>query len=185
VEAKNTYILIKDIDLVDKSSNTNQAADVLYSLREGCVYRADVLFGDGDETTYVIYLDEDKDCENGILINKKALNDPDFNVHPVNSLEFDEISFSNLHEFGVTPDQLLKMVEWEQQAEFEEQPEEEEEEKTIKADSRDRLDHNERISMHPAYTIPLSFLKLKLYELRDANPDLFLSIAGVIKNSLK
>jgi hypothetical protein len=181
VEAKNTYILIKDIDLVDKSSNTNQAADVLYSLKKGCVYRADVLFGDGDETTYVIYLDEDEDCENGILINKKALNDPDFNVHPVNSLEFDEISFSNLHEFGVTPDQLLKMVEWEQQSEYEE----EKEEKETKAESRQQSDHSERISMHPAYTIPISFLKLKLYELRDANPDLFLSIAGVIKNSLK
>lgn len=187
MEEEDVFVLIEKIELADKKLVKNKEAHILYKLKEGSVYRARKLSDIEEEGVYVLFLDDDVDMMEGIMLDKYVLDDPETNSFPLKSISFEEVSPATAHEFKLDRAELKKMLKWIKinKERYEDGfAEDDYQEQTI-ATAKPRINKQvQRMADHPSFDIPMDWVKFKLYELRDSNPDLFLNIVGIIRSSL-
>lgn len=194
---ENVYLYIDRIE-IDPKMRSTPLARIPRMLKEGEVYRA-IKF-DGEES-YEIMLDD----STSVMVNMETFSNRDESIpEMITEFKVREIDFENMVDFDIDESQINQMLDWE--SDRIDLPldidiaEEEELDIDMAVGEVDEHHLNREIptmnemrdvvrgmnrKQHPAYSLPMSFVKLKMYELRDSNPDMFYSIFQTIEIYLK
>lgn len=169
------YVFVRGLELKGKKPSRGRNR-IPFDLVEGAVYKASKM---DDGVTYEIHLDDAR----SMIVNKEDLENPDYDQFPIVFLDFVEIDFESISDYGISEDEIKKLIKWELESDDDYDDEGMGPHGDIDTGGFTAMDFPR--GAHPAFDLPMHIVKLSMYELRERNPDLFLSIFSTIDIYLK